>query len=167
MRRTWLVVLAVAVFLVRTPMAGAQEVDELIGQVDISFDVGAFDSELNDWPIDVVVVSGDLAAGEVFTVQLLGDGGEVLFESTQPYSDVPTRIDVGIPVSVGEVASAGVSQAQPIVGGVVIERPEVEWSASGGGGSGQLALSMVMAVIIVAIVFRSPLPSASTERWTK
>jgi hypothetical protein len=68
---------------------------------------------------------------------------------------------------VGEVGSAGVSQALTVVGGVQIEPPTVDYGASGGGGGGQLALSMVMAVLLVAIVFRTPLPSSSTQRWTK
>ena len=59
------------------------------------------------------------------------------------------------------------SQGITVVGGVQIEPPEIEWKAGGGGGGGQLALSMVMAVLLVAIVFRTPLPSASTQRWTK
>jgi hypothetical protein len=71
------------------------------------------------------------------------------------------------PIAVGALADAGVSQPQTVVAGVQIERPEVTWSAAGSGGSGQLALSMVLAIIVVAVVFRTPLPSASTQRWTK
>jgi hypothetical protein len=50
-----------------------------------------------------------------------------------------------------------------------LERDEVEilGGASGGSGSGQLALSMILAIVVLAIVFRTPLPSASTQRWTK
>jgi len=145
--------------------AAAQE--EPIGNVDISFDVGEFDAQRNDWIVDVVVVSGDLEEGADFTVELLGDGDVVLFTATQPYSAPATRIEVTQAVSVGDVTNAGVSQPQTVVAGAQVQRPEVDWSASGGGGSGQLALSMIMAVIIVAIVFRTPLPSASTQRWTR
>ena len=53
------------------------------------------------------------------------------------------------------------------VGGVQIEPPEVEWGAGGGAGGGDLALTMVLAVLLVALVFRTPLPSASSQRWTK
>lgn len=159
-------VLIAAQCVISIAPAAAQE-GPPVGNVDISFDVGEFDSELGDWAIEVVEVSGDLTPGEAFTVEVRGEGEVVLFTATQPYAGDVTRIEVPVPVAVGDVVDAGISQAQPIVGGVVIERPEVDWSASGGGGSGQLALSMVMTVIIVAIVFRTPLPSASTQRWTK
>lgn len=147
--------------------ASAQEDDEAIGNVVISFDVGDYDTAIDDWVVEVVEVAGDLDEGEDFAVEILGADDEVLFTATQPYSGTPTRIDVSTVVAVGDVESAGISQAQDVVGGVVVERPEVDWSASGGGGSGQLALSMVMAVVIVAIIFRTPMPSSSTQRWTK
>ena len=38
---------------------------------------------------------------------------------------------------------------------------------SGLGGAGQLALSMVIAVVFVAILFRAPLPAATSVRWRK
>lgn len=44
---------------------------------------------------------------------------------------------------------------------------EVLSQGSGGGGGGLLALSMVLSVILVAILFRTPLPSQATQRWTK
>ncbi|HEX4867463.1 MAG TPA: hypothetical protein VFV32_07535, partial [Acidimicrobiales bacterium] len=138
-----------------------------VGQVDISFEVGDYNPRLDDWVIDVVVVSGDLEVGAAFTVELRGGGGEVLWSATQPFSGDPTRIVVDRPVAVGALTDAGVSQPQTVVAGVQIERPEVTWSAAGSGGSGQLALSMVLAIIVVAVVFRTPLPSASTQRWTK
>jgi hypothetical protein len=147
------------------PVASAQEPP--IGEVDISFDVGEYDPARNDWTIEVVQVTGDLDEGQPFTVEVYGDGDEVLFSATQPYTSPTTRIEVTATVAVGDVESAGVSQPLTAVAGVQVERPEVDWSTSGGGGSGQLALSMVMAVIIVAIVFRTPLPSATTQRWTK
>jgi hypothetical protein len=160
-----LVPMLVLIPMLFAPPASAQE--EPIGNVDISFDVGSFDAQLDDWTIDVVEVSGALEEGAAFTVSLLGADGDVLFTATQPYTAPTTRIEVTSAVGVGDVTDAGVSQPLTVVAGVQIERPEVDWSASGGGGSGQLALSMVMAVIIVAIVFRTPLPSASTQRWTK
>lgn len=144
--------------------ASAQE--DSLGQVDISFDVGPFDPTIDDWAIEVVEVSGALAEGQAFTVELSDADGLVLWSSTQPYAE-PMQIVVDRTVAVGQVAEAGVSQPQVVVGGVQVVRPEVTWSAAGGGGSGQLSLSMVLAVVIVAIVFRTPLPSASTERWTR
>lgn len=160
-----LLVAGVALVTVAGP-ASAQE-EPVVGAVDISFDVGSFDGELGDWTIDVVVVSGELEVGAPFTVELLGEGDAVIWAATQPFTGSPMRISVDQAVAVGDVTSAGVAQAQPIVGGVQVQRPPVEWSASGGGGSGQLALSMVLAIIVVAVVFRTPMPSASTQRWTR
>jgi hypothetical protein len=156
-----------AIGLVGAAPVGAQEADEIVGAVDISFDVGEYDPARDDWTIEVVQVTGDLEAGRPFTVELVGAGDVVLFSATQPYTAPVTRIEVTSTIVVGQVEGAGVSQPQTVVAGVQVERPEVDRSTSGGGGSGQLALSMVMAVIIVAIVFRTPLPSASTQRWTK
>jgi hypothetical protein len=145
--------------------ASAQE--EPLRNVDISFDVGGYDATVGDWAVTVVEITGDLADGQDFTAQLTGADGEVLWSSTQAFTAPSMRIDVAPAVAVGAIAAAGVSQPQTEVEGVQVERPAVTWSAAGGGGSGQLALSMVMAVIVVAIVFRSPLPSASTQRWTR
>lgn len=160
-----LTVFASLVILMSARPASAQE--EPLGNVDITFDVGGFDATLGDWAVEVVEVTGDLADGQPFTAELTGADGRVLWSSTQAFTAPTMRIDVVPPVAVGAVAAAGVSQPQTIVAGVQVERPEVTWSAAGGGGSGQLALSMVMAIIVVAIVFRSPLPSASTQRWTR
>lgn len=166
-RAAVLLVLVALHQLVAADVAASQETDEVIGNVDISFDVGGYDEAVDDWTVDAIEVTGDLEEGAAFTVEVLGAGDEVLFTATQPYTAPVTRIEVTSTVGVGEVTSAGVSQPLTEVAGVQVERPQVEWSTSGGGGSGQLALSMVMAVIIVAIVFRTPLPSASTQRWTK
>lgn len=154
---------AVGVLVLASP-ASAQ--DGSLGQVDISFDVGAFDPTIGDWAIETVVVSGALAEGQAFTVELSDADGLVLWSSTQAYAE-PMRIAVDRTVAVGDVAEAGVSQPQVVVAGVQVVRPEVTWSAAGGGGSGQLSLSMVLAIVVVAIVFRTPLPSASTQRWTR
>jgi hypothetical protein len=45
--------------------------------------------------------------------------------------------------------------------------PDVVQQGSGLSGAGQLALSMVVAVVFVAILFRTPLPAATTQRWRK
>ncbi|MGK2949371.1 MAG: hypothetical protein ACSLFP_12395 [Acidimicrobiales bacterium] len=147
--------------------ASAQEADEVIGDVEISFDVGDVDPDTGEWSIEVVEVSGDLEDGQEFTVELTGTGAEVVWSATQAYTAPVTRIRVTEPIGVGEVTGAGVSQGITAVAGVQIEPPTVDFSASAGGGGGQLALSMVMAVLLVAIVFRTPLPSATTQRWTK
>lgn len=157
--------IAGAVVALTAAPASAQDGDSL-GRVDISFDVGDYDPVIEDWAIEVVEVSGAIAVGQPFTVELKDEDGTVLWSSTQVYAE-PMRIAVDRKVAVGEVAEAGVSQPQVIVGGVQVVRPEVTWSAAGGGGSGQLSLSMVLAIVVVAIVFRTPLPSASTQRWTR
>jgi hypothetical protein len=145
--------------------ASAQE--EPIGKVEINLDVGSFDPDMGDWAVKAVEITGGLADRQPFTAELTGAGGEVLWSSTQAFTAPSMRIEVAPPVAVGAVTAAGVSQPQTTVAGVQIERPEVTWSAAGGGGSGQLALSMVLAIFVVAVVFRTPLPSASTQRWTR
>jgi hypothetical protein len=163
-----LIASASAVVMTSARVASAQD-GETISNVDISFDVGDFDETAGDWTIDVVEVSGDLRDGQEFTVELTDSDGAVVWSATDAFVAPVTRISVSELVTVGEVAAAGVSQAQApvVVEGVQIEPPRVDFGASGSGGGGQLALSMVMAVLLVAIVFRTPLPSASTQRWTK
>lgn len=148
--------------------AGAQEADDERA-VTIAFDVGDHDAEAGDWPITVVHVTGDLEPGVGFTVELRDDDGAVVWSGDGEFTAPTTSLTVDELVVVGAVTEAAVSQALPDVAGDVVTRPEPEilQQGSGGGGGGQLALSMVVAVILVAILFRSPLPSASTQRWTK
>lgn len=49
----------------------------------------------------------------------------------------------------------------------VTPEPDLPQQGSGLGGAGQLALSMVIAVVFVAILFRAPLPAATTQRWRR
>jgi len=162
---------AVAIMLVIVGVAapaGAQTADEERG-VTIEFDVGDFDAEEGDWPVTVVYVTGDLEAGQAFTVELRGPSGDVVWSGTDTFDGSTTSLAVEEFVAVGDVTEAAISQALPDVAGDVVTRPvpEVLQQGGGGGGGGQLALSMVVAVILVAILFRSPLPSATTQRWTK
>jgi hypothetical protein len=57
----------------------------------------------------------------------------------------------------------------PDVAADVVSRPDppLPQQGSGLGGAGQLALSMAIAVVFVAILFRTPLPAATTMRWRK
>lgn len=57
----------------------------------------------------------------------------------------------------------------PDVEGEIVTRPDppLPQQGSGLGGAGQLALSMVVAVVFVAILFRTPLPAATTQRWRR
>jgi hypothetical protein len=136
-------------------------------RVDISFDIGAFDPELDDFAVVAVVVRGETASPASTTVALRGSGGELLWSATVTLTPPSTTIRVDPPVAVGEVASAGLEQAVPLVAAEAFVPPDVFHSGRGGGGSGQLALSLVLIVALVAIVFRTPLPSTSTERWTR
>jgi hypothetical protein len=165
--RRLILLAAVAVLPAMGMAAPASAQEKPLGNVDISFDVGDFDPTAGDWTIDAVEVSGDLEDGQDFTVILTEESGDELWSSTQEFTSPVTRIEVIPGVTVAEVASAGVEQGITEVAGVQIQPPRVDYGASGGGGGGQLALSMVMAVLLVAIVFRTPLPSASTQRWTK
>jgi hypothetical protein len=160
------VVTGAALLLGSAAPASAQD-DDVIGGVDISFDVGDLDPVEGDWTIDAVEVSGELEDGRDFTLELTGEDGAVIWSSTQPFTAPLTRVTLTDAITVSEVAAAGVSQGITLVGGVQIEPPDVDWKGGPGGGGGQLALSMVMAVLLVAIVFRTPLPSASSQRWTK
>jgi hypothetical protein len=155
-----------ALYALAPGTAHAQD-SELIGDVSISFEVGELDPTAGDWTIDAVEVSGELEEGREFTITLLNAGGGTVWTGSAAYTDPITTIEVSEPVFVGEVASAGVEQGITVVGGVQIEPPIVEWSAGGGAGGGDLALSMVLAVFLVALVFRTPLPSATVARWTK
>jgi len=156
---------ALALIALGGSQAAAQE--EPIGEVEVSFEVGEFDADVDDWLVEAVEVTGGLAPGQPVTVELRDRFDQVLWSETVAYQPPSIRVDVTGTVAVGDVATASVSQPQVEVAGVQVQRPEVSWSTAGGGGSGQLALSMVLAVIIVAIVFRTPTPSASTQRWTR
>lgn len=73
------------------------------------------------------------------------------------------------PSSPEGAAPAPPGSQTPAVGGDVVTRddPQPVPQGNGFGGAGQLALSMVVAVVFVAILFRTPLPSATTTRWRK
>jgi hypothetical protein len=162
----WVAVLAGAV------AASAQEVDPradegVVGAVQLSFVIGAFDVGLGDFPVTAVTVLDRGGSEAATTVELRGAGGRVLWSATVALTPPSTTIPVDPPVAVGAVESAGVARAAPVVAAEQFVPPEVFHSAQGGGGSGQLALSLVLVVALVAIVFRTPLPSATTQRWTR
>jgi hypothetical protein len=159
-------VAVVAALVVAAPRASAQE--EPGRRVDISFEVGTYDAVLGDFPITGVVVDGDLAEGEEITVELRGSGDQLVWTGSAAFRAPSTTIDVDPAVGVGEVTSAGlVQRLTPIVASLEVAPPEVFHSGGGGARSGQLALSMVVIVALFAILFRTPLPSASTQRWTR
>lgn len=164
LRRALLALVAAALVLLWTaPPAMAQEV--ALG-VTISFDVGPYDPELDDFRVEAVEVAGEAHGPQAVTVELRDERGEVLWSAQSALTPPSTTIRVDVPVAVGDVASAGLSQLLPAVEAAQVV-PEVSHTTEGGGGSGQLALSMVVIIALVALVFRTPLPSASTARWTR
>ena len=166
MRTIRTLVLVVAVVLTTAAPAGAQE--DGPRQVDISFDVGSYDSSLGDFPVTAVVVRGDGQEGQPVTVEVRDTRGNVIWSGEATFSPPEVRIPVDPPIAVADVGSASLAQALPVVAAEQFVPPEVFHSMEGGaGGSGQLALSMVLIVALVALLFRSPLPSASTQRWTR
>ena len=160
------VVLCVAILCVPESVA-AQSTDER--DVEITFDTGDFDADAGDWPITVVYVSGDVDEAAPFTVELLGEDGGVLWTGTEDFDGPTTAVAVASFVAVGDVVQAAISQPDPEVAGDVTERDVVDVLRQGAGGSGggTIALSLVLAIILLAILFRTPLPSAVTQRWTK
>jgi hypothetical protein len=153
-----------------TTSAGAQDApvdapDVALG-VTISFDVGPYDPELGDFRVEAVEVAGEAHGPQAVTVELRDADGDVLWSTVTTLTPPSTTLTVDRPVAVGAVASAGLSQPVPVVEAAQVV-PEVNHTTEGGGGSGQLALSMVVIIALVALVFRTPLPSASTARWTR
>ncbi|MCO8126709.1 hypothetical protein NHL50_05780 [Acidimicrobiia bacterium EGI L10123] len=90
------------------------------------------------------------------------EGNVVTNPTTPPPSITPTT-----PPPPAEVSDP--PAPPPTVEGDVIATPEPELPQQGSGlvGAGQLALSMVIAVVFVAILFRAPLPAATTQRWRR
>jgi hypothetical protein len=184
------------------PPASAQEAEDEVRAVEISYEIGDFDGERGDWPIVAVEVRGQLDTEQAVTVELWG-ADERLWMGTVSVTPPVTRLEVVPFVAVGDLVEVGIwQQLTPVesieilppdapeppaepedevveeeaeelapteVEGEQVERDGVEilGGASGGSGSGQLALSMILAIVVLAIVFRTPLPSASTQRWTK
>jgi hypothetical protein len=160
-------VLALALLLGASSAVGAQEPEPPEpGAVDIEIELGGYDAGRHDFLVKAVVVGGELRDDVDFTVELRGNGSRLLWSATRTYGGSPMRIEVDVPVGVGDVTSTGISQAAlPL--DVQLVPPDGPSATLGTGGSGQLTLSMVVTIIVVAVVFRSPLPSAQTSRWTK
>jgi hypothetical protein len=133
----------------------------------ISFDVGDYSAELHDWRVDAVLVSGNLEDGKDITLELLGTDGRVLWTATAPFTAPQARIEVRDTVVVGDVVGAGMSQEGTPVDPQLVPSEVVDPVQGGGGSSGQVATSMVLVIIVAVILFRTPLPAASTQRWTK
>ena len=168
MRRILLLpILAICVVVADTPAGAQQQSDD--GDVQIEFETSDFDGERGDWSISVVHVTGSgLDAGQPLTLELKSDDGTVLWTGTEPASATTTSFTVVPFVAVRDVVRAAISQPMPEVAGDVVEREvEVRRQGAGGGGGGALALSMVLAVVLMAILFRTPLPSQVSQRWTK
>jgi hypothetical protein len=147
--------------------AGAQDEPATTAPgIRIALDTGRYDAAHDDFLIQAVEVSGGLREGEEFTVELRGAGDQLLWAATREYTAPSVRIEVDTAVAVTAVTSTDVSQAAlpPEVEAVP---PQAPAAMEGSGGSGQLTLSMVVTLVVLVVVFRSPLPSAQTSRWTK
>lgn len=165
--RRWLLALALLVGLLGWPEpVAAQERDPAEPRdVSVRFDLGEYDG--GDWTIAAVVVDGDLDEGQDVTVQILGTNERVLWEGARTFTGEALRIPVDQRILVGDVESAGIAQALTIVDPLLVE-PEInDPVAGGGGGTGQIATTMVLVIIIAVLLFRTPLPSAASQRWTK
>lgn len=217
MRPLLVALLAPLLVVLAAGPAAAQE-EENRGSVDVSYDIGPYDSSARDWPVAVVEVRGQLTEGDDFTVALTGDAGTI-WTATVPYLSPVTRVEVDEFVGVGELTGVSISQEFEIVttieiideveqlppqaevevqaeaqaeaeaGGTiaglppppappeVVERgvepptpvqvnppPEVLGGGSGRD-SGQLAVSVIVSLVVLVLVFRTPLPAASTQRW--
>jgi hypothetical protein len=158
--------LAVGVGVALVALAGPASAQSAAPGVRLSFDIGAFDAARHDFLIEAVVVSDGLREGEDFTVALRGAGDRVLWSATRTYSAPSVRIALDVPVGVAAVTSTDVAQAVPPLE-IEAVPPQAPSAMEGTGGSGQLTLSMVVTLIVVIVVFRSPLPSVQTSRWTK
>jgi hypothetical protein len=92
--------------------------------------------------------------------------GNVVTNPTTPSTAVPAAAP-GAPAAPGTTEVP--APPPPTVEGDVTAAPDapLPQQGSGLGGAGQLALSMVIAVVFVAILFRTPLPSATTQRWRR
>lgn len=126
-------------------------------------------------PITSVLVGSFVAVGDVEEAAI----GQMLPEEIT--TTTTTTIQEAEPVVAGDVVTIPTTPSTtapevpettaplppPEVEGDVVTQPQVRQQGSGVGGAGQLALSMVIAVVFVAILFRAPLPAATTTRWRK
>jgi hypothetical protein len=135
-------------------------------EANVDFEVGRYGvGGKEDWPIDALIVSGDMDDNTTLTVTVKGEGGRVIWTDAIQYFNPSTRVPV-TGVGVGDVQAVEVSSA--LVAGAVIQAQLEEPSVPGGGGStGQVATSMSLVIIVAVILFRTPLPAAATQRWTK
>jgi len=168
-RARWGASLLTVLALSHPQPASAQAPEDEVREVTIDFTVGDFDADRGDWGIEAVTVAGDIDPTEPFTVLLSDEDGDELWSGTAPYEQPSTTVPVDGFVAVGDVTEAAISQSVPAVAGDVVTRQDVDLDQQGNGqgNGGQLALSMVLAVIMVAILFRSPLPAATTQRWRR
>ena len=126
-------------------------------------------------PTTSVAVDSFVAVGDVDEAAI----GQRLPEEASTTTDLPEPVVAGdvvtnSPSRISPAPSSTplpprTSTGPPTVEGDVTVAPDASLPRQGSalGGAGQLALSMVIAVIFVAILFRAPLPSATTQRWRR
>jgi hypothetical protein len=97
-------------------------------------------------------------------VVLTGKGGRALWTKTATFDAPVTTLTVE-GVVVHDVEQAGFNSTA-VLGELVV--PDLEKpTSSGGGSSGQVATSMTLVIIVAVILFRTPLPAAASQRWTR
>jgi hypothetical protein len=194
MRRSLLpVAVALGGFLAASPAAAQDASVGDVRSVEISYEVGPYDPASQDWGIVAVVLRGDLDPDEPVNVELWAEG-QRLWAGITRVTAPETRLPVDDFVAIGDLVEVGIWQplapaedfvilspdlpepppnepaVEPAaeVGGIrVPEATDEVLGRTAGGGSGQLALAMILVAIVLVIVFRTPLPSATSQRWTK
>ena len=138
------------------------------------------ETDVFDAPTTAVAVDSFVAVGDVTEAGLMQE----LPEPAQPAGPLVEGEQAALPAATPTTVvpdeddpppTTTTTLPDPAVADEVTERrpraQEVQVLESGAGpggaGSGQLALSMVVAIVLVSIVFRAPLPSATTQRWRK
>jgi hypothetical protein len=135
-------------------------------KADVAIDLGDYDASIGDWTVSGLQVTGDMELDTEFTVKLTSNSGRELFSATVKYTGPGMRIPVDRGVAVRDVDNVAFSSN--LLAGELITPELGENSLQGGGGStGQVATSMALVMIVAVILFRTPLPAAATQRWTK
>ena len=112
-----------------------------------------------------IKVTADIEDNTTFSVILHGSGGRELWRVDTQFRGPTMTIPV-TGVAVGDVTETELSTPTSWLGPLIV--PELDNTVSGGGRfDGQVATSLALVMIIAVILFRTPLPAAATQRWTK
>ncbi len=124
------------------------------------------DSPVTRVEVDEFVGVGELTgvtisqASEIITIIEIPD--EIDEPTSQVEAETETTVaDVPPPTALPDDVDRGVDPPRPDPGN---PPPEVLGGGSGRD-SGQLAVSVIVSLVVLVLVFRTPLPAASTQRW--